>query len=239
MIDVLASGNHAQSLIDRLIEYGREQLATNRLTIRMRIRERSPWWLPKFVDEEIYDQLVGELERILDEIGDDPDHEARIRLNERLRSLKLEFGRDPALIAKGLALRDEILDHPEVNSFLTELWGRARQYLLAALDDPDSDIRHGIEAELELLGGKLSADNELSRRVNGWLTGMIVYVVEHYREPISRTISETIAEWDPAATADRIELHIGRDLQFIRINGTLVGGCVGVVLYLAWAVIVG
>ncbi len=239
VIDVLASGNHAQSLIDRLVEYGREQLSANKLQIRVRIKERSPWWMPKFVDEEIYDQLVGELERILNEIGDDPSHEARVMLNERLRSLKDELGRDPALIAKGTALRDEILNHPEVNRFLSELWARARDYLQRELDDPDSDIRAGIESELARLGAKLRDDSELAARINGWLSGMIVYVVEHYRDPISRTISETIAEWDPDATAQRIELHIGSDLQFIRINGTLVGGLVGVLLYLGWGAIAG
>ena len=239
VIDVLASGNHAQALIDRLVEYGREQLLANKLMIRMRIKERSPWWMPKFIDEEIYDQLVGELERILSEIGDDPDHEARVRLNERLRSLKLDFSRDPDLIAKGMALRDEIFDHPEVTAFLSRIWQRGRDFLLDALEDPESEIRSAIETELELLGGRLHEDAELSQRVDGWLAEMIAYIVERYREPISRTISETIAEWDPVATSDRIELHIGRDLQFIRINGTLVGGCVGVVLYLAWTAIVG
>jgi len=205
----------------------------------MRIKDKSPWWIPKFVDEEIYDQLVGELERILNEVGDDPSHEARVMLNERLRSLQADLTRDPSLIARGNALRDEILSHPEVNRFLAELWARARDYLQQALDDPDSEISRGIEAELRRLGATLAEDSELGARINGWLSEMIVYIVERYRDPISRTISETIAEWDPVATADRIELHIGSDLQFIRINGTLVGGIVGVVLYFAWTTIVG
>ncbi len=239
VIEVLATGNHAQSLIDRLVEYGRDQLSANRLAIRMRIREQSPWWMPKFVDEEIYDRLVAELERILDEIGDDPDHEARALLNQRLRSLTTELRNDPALLAKGIALRQEILDHPEVNLFLNELWERTRDYLGAALEDGGSDIRQGIEEELRLLGGTIAGSSELGDRISGWLAETIVYVVEHYREPISRTISATIAEWDANATADRIELHIGSDLQFIRINGTLVGGCVGVLLYLIWGAIVG
>lgn len=239
VIDVIASGNHAQSLIDRLVDYGREQLAANKLTIRMRIRERSPWWMPRFIDEEIYDQLVGELERILDEIGDDPSHEARILLNERLRALKLEIGKDPALIEKGEALRTEILDHPEVNRFLGEIWARASDFLRRELSSPRSDLRRGIELEIRTLGAGLSSDSVLGARVNGWLRDIVIYIVEHYSEPISRTISETIGEWDPSATAERIELHIGSDLQFIRINGTLVGGSVGVVLYLAWAAITG
>jgi uncharacterized membrane-anchored protein YjiN (DUF445 family) len=238
VIDVLAAGNHAQGLIDKLIEYGREQLARNMPIIRLRIRDRSPWWMPKFVDEEIYDQLVGELQRILDEISADPSHEARAQINDRLKDLKYELAHDASLIAKGANLRTEILDHPEVNRFLSEIWERFSDYLQQALSNPDSDIRHGIEQELDALGKSLTEGSELGGRVNTSLAELIVYIVEHYREPISHVISETIAQWDPSATARRIELHIGRDLQFIRINGTLVGGFVGVLLYLGWSAIV-
>lgn len=238
LVDVLVSGNHAQALIDQLVVYARDQLDRNKLNIRLRIRERSPWWLPRFVDEEIYDQLVGELERVLDEIGDDPSHEARIQLNDRLRALKYALGHDENLIAKGETLRSELLDHPDVRDFVAELWNRARDLLEGELANPDSDIRRGLERELRTVGQRLSTEPEIGARLDVWLREAIVYVVEHYREPISRIVSETIAQWDAPAASRRIELHIGRDLQFIRVNGTLVGGLVGVLLYLVWAALV-
>jgi uncharacterized membrane-anchored protein YjiN (DUF445 family) len=234
LLDVLTAGNHAQLIFSQLVSYAREQLERNRSRIRERIRDRSPWWLPKFVDEEIYDQLVGELERILNEIGTDPDHRARVGMQDRLREFREALGNDPVLIARAESLRDELFSHPEVGRFIDELWQRTQDSLERALDDPHSELRQALEAEIVRLGSELRFGSPLAERVDRWLTEVIVYLIEHYRDPISRIISETIAQWDPDSTASRIELHIGRDLQFIRINGTLVGGLVGLLLYTGW-----
>jgi uncharacterized membrane-anchored protein YjiN (DUF445 family) len=238
VVDVVASGNHARALIDQLVDYSRDQLEQNRQTIRDRIGDRSPWWLPRFVDEEIYDQLIGEIERLLDEVAADPAHPARSGLNERLKSLKYALGHDPDLMAKSAALRDEILHHPEVERFAADLWQRVQEFLDASLVDPDSEIRRGLERQLVAVGASLATEPEIGGRLNDWLRELIVYIVENYRDPISQIISATIAEWDPIATARRIELQIGSDLQFIRINGTLVGGLVGLLLYALWSSLV-
>lgn len=234
LIDVLASGGHTQALMDHLVQLGRDQIEQHKSAIRQRIRERSPWWLPRFVDEEVYDQLVGELERILDAVGADPAHPARAQFNERLRSLAHRFKHDPVLIRKTSELRDELLDHPAIRRFTGEIAERGREFLRASLEDPDSALRLGVERELAAAAAALSRDAALRAQLNGWLEELLIYIVEHYREQLSEIISDTIEQWDPSATARRVELHVGSDLQFIRINGTLVGGCVGVVLYFAW-----
>ena len=227
LIDVLVAGNHAEALIDQLVQFGREQLEGNRDTIRERIEQRSPWWMPKFVDREIYDQLIGEFERILNEIGEDPAHPARIDFDARLANLARALRSDPALLQRGEALRDEIVHHPAVQEFLNGLWSRARELLGESFDG-------GFEREVRAVGRTILDDEQVRRRLDGWLRELVIYIVENYREQISEIISLTIAQWDPSATARRIELHIGRDLQFIRINGTLVGGLVGVLLYIGW-----
>jgi uncharacterized membrane-anchored protein YjiN (DUF445 family) len=233
-LDVLTSGSHAQALIDQLVQFGRDQLEGNQDRIRRRIKERSPWWLPNFVDEEIYDQLVSELERILEEIGENPEHPARNEFNARLRRLRHSLEGDPVLIEKGQVLKDEFLNHPAVNAYFAELWSRVLEFLREALTDPGSALRLGVETELQLIGERLRCDPQVSERLDRWLRDLIVYLVENYRQQISEIISETVEQWDPTATAERIELHIGRDLQFIRINGTLVGGLVGVAIYTVW-----
>jgi uncharacterized membrane-anchored protein YjiN (DUF445 family) len=237
LVDVLASGNHARGLIDQLVQFGRDQLEKNKGDIRERIRDRSPWWLPGFVDEKIYDQLVGELERILGDIGDDPAHPARAHFNERLKSIKYALGHDEQIITKGQLLRTELTEHPAVRDFVRDTWGRVRDYLLEAMADPDSDIRRNLALELRAIGGTVARDPAVRAQLDRRLRELVVYVVENYRAQITEIISETVALWDAASTARRIELHIGRDLQFIRINGTLVGGLVGVVLYLAWQLV--
>jgi uncharacterized membrane-anchored protein YjiN (DUF445 family) len=230
MVDVLISSNHAQSLIDQLVGFGREQLERNRERIRQRIHERSPWWLPRFVDEEIYDQLVSEFERILAEVGENPDHEARIQFNDRLARLRVALREDSAL-QRGAALRDDFIGHPALAHYLGDLGARLRDYLLRNLENPHSAVRLGIEHQIRGIGATLQADVGARAWLNRWLQEGLVYLVENYRGPLSETISQTIAEWDASATAQRIELYIGRDLQFIRINGTVVGGLVGLAIY--------
>lgn len=236
LVEVLISGSHADELVDSLVGYGSEQLVRNKHLIRERIRERSPWWLPKFVDEEIFDQIVAELERMLAEVGEDAAHPARAALKERLGKLKDSIANDPGFLERSEALRAEFLHHPAVRNFGRDVWDRARSYLITSIDDPDSELRRAIERELSAAGHTLAEDPVVAGEINAWLKEIIVYFIETYSGEISSVISSTIAQWDADATSRRIELHIGRDLQFIRINGTLVGGLVGVVLYLSWSV---
>lgn len=233
-VDVFTSGDHAQALVNQLVQFGRDQLDVNKERIRARVADRSPWWLPGFVDEEIYDQLVGELERILDEIGDDPNHPARGQFNERIARLRETLTEDPVLIERGQVLKDEFLNHPAVRDYFHELWQRISDNLTEQLRDPDSSGRTGIERELQAIGRRLREEADINHRLNRWLRELILYLVENYRQPLSEFISDTVEQWDPTATSERIELYIGRDLQFIRINGTLVGGLVGVAIYLIW-----
>jgi uncharacterized membrane-anchored protein YjiN (DUF445 family) len=234
LVDVFASGTHAQDLVDSLVRFSREQLERNRPLIRERIRERSPWWLPRFVDEEIFDQLVGELERILSEVGEEMDHPARQALLERLRHVQDALAGDSELLDRTAALRDDFLNHPAVVGFGRDVARHSHAFVIDALDDPGSSLRQGLDQELGRIGDNLASNGAIAARLNDWLAEIMIYLVESYREPISSIISTTIAQWDAASTSRRIELHIGRDLQFIRINGTLVGGLVGLILYLSW-----
>jgi len=237
-VDVFTSGDHAQALVDQLVQFGRDQLDSNKERIRARIADRSPWWLPRFVDEEIYDQLIGEVTRILDEIRDDPSHPARADFEERLGRIRIALTEDPILEERGQALKDELLNHPAVGEYFRELWLRTSEYLRESLREPGSPIRSGMAGELRSIGARLRQDADVSQRLNHWLRELILYLVENYRQPLSEFISDTIEQWDPTATSQRIELYIGRDLQFIRINGTLVGGLVGVAIYLLWGALV-
>ncbi len=237
VLEIFMSGDHQQALINQLVDVGRNQLRENEENIRARIKDSSPWWLPRLVDEEIYTQLVSKLQGVLDEIGDDPAHPARADFNRRLVELCDRLRDDPVAIERGEILKNEFLGHPAVQAYLDELWNRIRGYMSDSLHEPDSPIRLGIERELVIVGGRLQEDTEINERLNGWLRDLVTYLVETYRQPLSEIVSDTIDQWDPTATSERIELYIGRDLQFIRINGTLVGGLVGIFIYAVWGVL--
>jgi uncharacterized membrane-anchored protein YjiN (DUF445 family) len=199
--------------------------------IRVRIHEQSPWWLPKFVDQEIFDKLVGGLEELLDAIAKDPQHPARAEIVERLKSMQHALAADPTLAEKSRAVKDELVAHPAVRSYAFELWQRLRGELAAELADAESALSRGLQREIGALAARLTADERLAAELDEWLKELLLHVVDNYRDPLSEIVSETIESWDAAATSRRIELNIGTDLQFIRVNGTLVGGLVGLALY--------
>jgi uncharacterized membrane-anchored protein YjiN (DUF445 family) len=232
VLEVLTTGERADLIIDQLVAFGRGELEKNRVSIRVRIHEQSPWWLPKFVDQEIFDKLVGGLEELLAAMAADQKHPARDEIKARLTSLKSSLAADPSLAARSRALQLELVSHPAVRSYAHELWQRLRAELAAALDDGGSPLALGLQREIGNLGARLSSDPELAAELDGWLKQVLLHVVDNYRDPLSEIVSETIESWDAQATSRRIELNIGTDLQFIRVNGTLVGGLVGLALYL-------
>ena len=232
LLEVLTSGNHAQTVIDELVKFARAQLEEHRVMIRVRIHERSPWWMPQFVDQEIYDKLMAEVERLLDSIAADANHPARQELITRVKSLQHALMVDPKLADKSRALQQDFVAHPAVRAYAHDLWSRLAEDLHAALATPGSPLRLGVEHEIRKLGAVLRDDREVAARLNRWLKQLLLYLVENYRDPLSEIVSETIESWDPIATSKRIEQNIGTDLQFIRVNGTLVGGLVGLLIYL-------
>jgi uncharacterized membrane-anchored protein YjiN (DUF445 family) len=231
VLEVLTTGERADLIIDQLVGFSRSELAKNRVTIRVRIHEQSPWWLPKFVDQEIFDKIVGGLEELLEAMAADAAHPARAEIKARLTSLQDALAADPKLAEKSRALKDELVAHPAVRSYALELWQRLRAELAGALADETSPLTQGLTREIGTLGARLKRDDKLAAELDDWLKQLLLHVVDNYRDPLSEIVSETIDSWDATATSRRIELNIGTDLQFIRVNGTLVGGLVGLVLY--------
>ena len=161
----------------------------------------------------------------------DPSHPARLEIKARLASLHDALAADPALAARSRALKDELVSHPAVRSYAFELWQRLRNELSAALAAEQSPLSLGLQREIGALGARLRGDDTLAAELDDWLKQLLLHVVDNYRDPLSEIVSETIESWDAQATSRRIELNIGTDLQFIRVNGTLVGGLVGLALY--------
>jgi uncharacterized membrane-anchored protein YjiN (DUF445 family) len=231
LLDLLASADRHQVLMDEAVRIAREQLDENRYAIRMRIEEQSPWWLPGFVDEELYERIVTEIERFLDGVGTDAAHPARQRFNEGARAFIERLKSDAELIARGEALKQELLAHPAVQGYLGNLWERISGYLLGETAKEDSELKRRLERGLAGFGEALLGNEPMRVQINGWLGDAIVHVVSNYRDDMAGIIEETVRAWDARDAARRIELQVGRDLQFIRINGTLVGGLAGLVIH--------
>ena len=152
-------------------------------------------------------------------------------MDARIQALADKLREDPVLIAKCEAMKLEVLEHPDVQGWLQSLWGEVKSSLLAAANDPDSDLRRRLVHGFQSAGRRLSVDHEVQAKVDGWIERLALHVVENYQGEVAALISSTVERWDAAETSRRIELQVGRDLQFIRINGTVVGGLAGLAIH--------
>jgi uncharacterized membrane-anchored protein YjiN (DUF445 family) len=183
-------------------------------------------------------RLHTELLYWLEEIRNDPEHQARQAFDSLLTQLAHDLQHDPDTQERTERLKVRLLEHPQIVESSVALWNALRRALQSSLVDPDGAVRERLCAELARFGGQLREDEELRRRLDGTAADVAVFAVSRYGAEVTAVITHTIQRWDGKEAARRIELHVGRDLQFIRINGTIVGGLVGVLIHTV-AVLVG
>ncbi|MPY92085.1 MAG: DUF445 family protein [Acidimicrobiia bacterium] len=221
-----AEGRHTE-MVDATLAASIRFIDEKRESLRSRFGRESPWWVPEPIDSRIFEKLYGGLRSFLTEVAGDPEHEFRRYLDERAAELAQRLQHDPELIARGELWKEELLRHPAVASWSASLWSDLKATLQKQAEDPASELRRRIEQAAATLGRSLRDDPELQAKVDGWIESTVLYVVEQERHQLAELISGTVARWDPDEASERIELQVGRDLQFIRINGTLVGGLAG------------
>ena len=226
----IADGRH-QEVLSVLLRRVGEAVRDNESVLRARLEAETPWWVPDRFDNRIFDRVHTGVQRFLQEVADDPAHPMRETLDERLTTLADQLARSPSMRARADALKDELVDHPAVREWSSTMWTDIKASLLSHADDPDSDLRRRLVAAVADLGARLRDDPQLRSRVDGWVASTAVEVVERSKGEVGEVIAATVARWDATEATERIELQVGRDLQFIRINGTVVGGLAGLVIY--------
>jgi uncharacterized membrane-anchored protein YjiN (DUF445 family) len=167
----------------------------------------------------------------VEDIRRDPHHHAREALDSALEQLAQDLLHDPDTQDRMERLKDRVLSHPQLVVTATSLWNAFRRALMESLEDVDGPVRRRALDELTAFGGRLQQDRALSDRLDRWAADLVVFAVGRYGDELTAVITHTVNRWDGKEAASRIELHVGRDLQFIRINGTIVGGLVGVLIH--------
>jgi uncharacterized membrane-anchored protein YjiN (DUF445 family) len=227
---IFADGHH-HKLVDLLVDRAADWMAANHQTVSRLVTERSPQWVPSFVDGLVGDKVYIELLKFTRAVQDDQQHQVRLSIDKYLTDLAQDLQHDPAMIARAEGIKAQVLGDPEVRELASRTWATIKGALLTAVDDPDSELTVKFKAAVRDFGTRLVTDEELAGKVNAWIGDAAGYLVRTYRSDIAGVITDTVARWDAEETSQKIELQVGKDLQFIRINGTVVGSLAGLAIF--------
>jgi uncharacterized membrane-anchored protein YjiN (DUF445 family) len=231
VLELVVEGDRHQEVLSAGLTGLANFLAENRLVFRARLGDASPAWVPDWVDDKVFDRVFELLRGFLAEVGEDPRHELRRSYDKRLRAYVHALRTDPEAAARVERFKEELLDHPAVRTWSGSLWTTAKNAVLTAAADPDSQLRVRV-VELIRHGARLLTDDPTVRElVQRQFRRAAGYAVERFAKDAADLVGTTVARWDTEETSRRIELQVGRDLQWIRVNGTVVGGLAGLVIY--------
>lgn len=231
ILSAIASDRRHQMLLDEALRLAGDLMDKNREELRNRIKEESPWWVPGAVDHAFQRKLETAFQRILDEVKLEPFHPLRQKFDDAFTDFVERLKHSPELSARAETIKSDLLRHPAVEDFAASLWERARNAAARLTQDEDSRALEPLSRGITAVGGSLLANTDRLEELDDFLTSFAASVLERHRHEVGTLIAETVRQWDPEVAAERLELAVGRDLQFIRLNGTLVGGLAGLVIY--------
>ncbi|MDZ4267746.1 MAG: DUF445 domain-containing protein [Mycobacterium sp.] len=200
-------------------------------TIERVIERDSPSWSPRWVDSLIGDRIHRELVDFTDKVRRNTDHELRRSATKFLFEFADDLQNDEVTVARAERVKEQVMARDEVARAAETAWTAAKRILMESVDDPSSTLRARIADSVVNIGESLRDDADLRDKVDKWIVRAAQHLVTQYGTEITAIITETIERWDADEASRRIELHVGRDLQFIRINGTVVGSLAGLVIY--------
>ncbi len=230
VLALLWAQGETQALVDRMISFAANALAGKSDLIKVTVTRKSSRFIPKWVDAIVADKIVSGLTQLLEEMRD-PGHPWRAELSDAIEKLIDDLAADPEMLRLGEDLKGQILGNPVVQQQVGKLWTDILARLDSAVASETDRIAGGIEHALLAVGQRMTSDRKVQAAFNRWTRLVTLRMVASRRAEIGAFISQVVERWDTVTLVNRIELQVGRDLQYIRINGTLVGGLVGLIVY--------
>jgi len=219
-------------LLDKALGELNRYLGDHRDELRQHLSKRSRRWLPGVVDHKLFDRVLDGVSSVLRQMEEDPHHDLRKQLKARVEQLIVDLETSPEWRARGELLKGDILARPEVRRWTAALWVDVKAHLRAQASEPDSTLKQRLASLVAGVGRRLQRDRALAERAEAAAESIVEYVAEHFNGAIAGMVGSTIARWDSEETATRLELLLGPDLQYVRINGTVMGAGAGLLLHL-------
>ena len=219
-------------MLEAAIRWTARALDANEQLIRDMVRKKANWALKLAgLDTKLADSIINGLRKLTVEMSTDPTHPVRVKVEEALVQLANDLQTRPETRERVEAIKEQLLDNQSVSLWLDALWQRGREAIIKAARNPDAVMAGKLGEVLKSMGGTLEKDRRIRAAINQFARRAIVGMAASYGGSIVKLVSETIRGWDARTVTNRLEAAVGRDLQYIRINGTLVGGLVGLILH--------
>jgi uncharacterized membrane-anchored protein YjiN (DUF445 family) len=231
LLSVVTTDDRHQALLEEALSLVRDTIESNRDVLRQRIRQESPWWVPGAVDDAFHRRIVAAAESLIAEVKADRQHPLRLKFDVAFQGFVDRLKHSPEVIARAEELKGDLLRHPAVQEFAASLWDRARQAAERLSNGADGRTIEPLSRGINALGESLLANPIRLAELDDFLTAFIASIIAQHQHEVGDLITRTVRRWDPDVAAERFELAVGRDLQFIRLNGTLVGGLAGLAIY--------
>jgi uncharacterized membrane-anchored protein YjiN (DUF445 family) len=228
---VIIAGGHHADLFTAAVSAADRYLADHYLELLELFEAESPRWVPDAVYRRVFDRMFTRLRHRLAAMAADPGDQARRQFEEWIAGLPDRLERSPELRERGERLKRDVLGSAVLRDWSSSLWQKAKQALRAQAADPDSELRHGLAEALVAAGRRLGSDRRLEEGLERMAESAARALADQFGDELAGLVTVTIERWDATETASQLELLLGRDLQFIRINGTVVGAGVGLALH--------
>jgi uncharacterized membrane-anchored protein YjiN (DUF445 family) len=227
---VVVEGGH-HGLVDVVADHVHRWLLNNKPRVIQLVTDQAPLWTPTWVDERVANRVYETAVRFVGEVRDQRQHQMRRSLDDALTRLAARLQDDDAVRDRFDEFVRGVTERHDIRDAVLQLWAAVRQGLVEAIENPDSELRRRAVTGLTALGRRLLDDEALAARVDLYVEDAVAYVAANFSGELVNVIGDTVQRWDGEETSRLVELHVGRDLQFIRLNGTLVGALVGLVIH--------
>jgi uncharacterized membrane-anchored protein YjiN (DUF445 family) len=231
LLSFITSGRRQQDVLDVAVNLGLFLLEDSSEMLKEKVGKETPWWFPDSVDSAIYNKIVRSVSKMLYDMQMDVLHPVRKRVLAMMDELLDKMKNSSDFLDKEQRIKDELLAQPAFIDFTSSLWTDIKASIMKQADDPHGGLTRAIAQSARGFAMSIHNDPELAGRIDARADDAARYLIDRYGTDVADLISNTIEKWDTDATADRIEAQVGRDLQFIRINGTVVGGLAGLVIH--------
>jgi uncharacterized membrane-anchored protein YjiN (DUF445 family) len=228
---VIIAGGHHDELFNVILSGADRYLADHYAELRELFEAESPRWVPDTVYRRVFDRLYTRLRQRLVEMAADPDDPARHQFEEWIAGLPDRLETSPELRERGERLKRDVLGSAGLRDWSSSLWQKAKQALRIQAADPESELRRRLADALVAAGRRLASDRPLQEGLERVVDSGVRALADQFHDELADLVTGTIERWDAAETSSQLELLLGRDLQYIRINGTVVGAGVGLVLH--------